>query len=188
MSRHRENWQLPGEPRASLYTPDWLDGQERIELLPEPERGHYTRFFAHLDAGWQAVRPLQLAAESLLAVDPRHDVALFVDVDISDNFRWLALGCLQTIPEYHTLDAPTLRKAGFRSPYGDEPPIDELIPEAEMLARNVRLLARMERSRGFPPVFLGIVRPAAEAMEQWQRWMATRSHPVIQYVVKRTGG
>jgi hypothetical protein len=157
--------------------------------MPEPERQHYTTFFAHLDAGWQAVRPLQLAAESLLdGGDPRNDVALFVDVDVTDNFRWLALGCLQTIPEYLPPHARALKRSGFASPYGDEPPIDELIPEAEMLARNVRLLARMERSRGFPPVFLGIVRPAAEAMGEWQRWMETRSHPVIQYVVRRMGG
>src|SRR6185503_5009244 len=80
MSRPRRDWQQPGEPYASLYTHEWRNGTFLIGAMPEPEQGYYRAFFAHLDAGWRIVQPLQLAAESLLnGHSPLDDVANWVD-------------------------------------------------------------------------------------------------------------
>ena len=133
-----------------------------IGAMPEPERGHYEAFFAHLDAGWKTVRVLQLVAEALIyGHSPRDDVANWVDVEITDNFRWLAFACLQMIPSVHIL-------AEVRSPFGPEPPVDELEPEAQMIGRNARLLAMMEGSANFPASMRGIVGPAASALTVWE--------------------
>jgi len=190
MSRPRRDWQQPGEPYASLYTHEWRNGTFLIGAMPEPEQGYYRAFFAHLDAGWKIVQPLQLAAESLLhGHSPLDDVANWLDVEITDNFRWLALGCLQMIPNVRIFDADLEERfceGGFASPFGPEPPVDELEPEAEMLARNVRLLAMMEGAAGFPQALRGIVAPAASALTAWERELPTLAAPVVTYVVSRT--
>ena len=178
----RHDWQQPGEPYASLYTPEWMNGLFLIGAMPEPERGQYAAFFAHLDAGWRALRPVQLAAESLLhGHSPRDDVADWINSEMTDNFRWLANACLQMIPTLHVL--PEERN---QCPFGPEPPVDELEPESQMLGRNARLLAMMEGAAGFPHALRGLVGPAASALTAWEREMPAVSGPVLAYVVSRT--
>jgi len=154
----------------------------QIRAMEEPERGYYRMFFAHLETGWLIVRQLQLAAESLLyGHSPDDDVSHWVDVEITDNFRWLAFACLQMIPDFRIL--PEL---GDRSPFGPEPPVDELEPESQMLGRNVRLLAMMEGAAAFPQALRGLVGPAASAFTAWERELPTVAAPVVAYVVSRT--
>ena len=181
----RAKWLLPGEPRASLYTPRWQQGMFTIGAMPEPQRAYYTAFFAHLDLAWRTIRPLQLAAETLLFGHcPQDDVANWLDVEITDNFRWLALGCLQMIPNLRIF---TEDEESFPYyPFGPEPPVDELEPEAQMLARNFRLLATMECAAAFPAALRGIVAPAASAFDTWERELPTLAAPVVQYVVSLT--
>lgn len=190
MSRPRRDWQLPGEPNASLYTPEWQNGNFLIGALPEPEQGYYRAFFSHLDTGWKIVRPLQLVAESLLFGHfPEDDVADWVSTEITDNYRWLSYACLQMIPNVQIFDAELkerLCEGGFASPFGEEPPVDELEPEAQMIARNGRLLAMMEGAAGFPQAFRGIVGPAASALTAWERELPTIAAPVVAHVVSRT--
>jgi len=190
MHRPRRDWQQPGEPNASLYTPEWRNGLFLIGAIPEPERGYYAAFFAHLDAGWKIVQPLQLAAESLLfGHSPEDDVADWLSIEITDNYRWLANACLQMIPNVHIFDAELkerLCEGGFASPFGDEPPVDELEPEAQMIGRNARLLAMMEGAAGFPQAFRGIVGPAASALTAWERDLPAVAAPVLAYVVSQT--
>ena len=182
MSRHRRDWHQPGEPFASLYTPEWTNGLYLIGAMPEPEQGYYRAFFAHLDAGWRALRPVQLAAESLIhGHSPRDDVADWINTEITDNFRWLANACLQMIPAVNVL--AELRD---RPPFGPEPPVDELEPESQMLGRNARLLAMMEGAAGFPHALRGLVGPAASALTAWERELPTVAAPVVAYVVSRT--
>jgi len=155
-----------------------------VEAMPEPERGHYRAFFAHLEAGWRVVRVLQIAAEALMhGHSPDDDVANWVDVEITDNYRWLAYACLQMIPNLRIL-----AELGDRSPFGPEPPVDELEPEARVLGRNARLLAMMEGAGAFPQAFRGIVGPAASALTAWERELPAVAAPVVVYVVSRTGG
>jgi hypothetical protein len=93
------------------------------------------------------------------------------------------------IPNVRIFDADLeerLREGGFASPFGREPPVDELIPESEMLARNMRLLAMMEGAAGFPHALRGIVAPAASALDAWERELPTVAAPVLVYVVGRT--
>lgn len=116
MSRTRRDWQRPGEPYASLYTPEWGNGLFLIGAMPEPEQGYYHAFFAHLDAGWKIVQPLQLAAEALMfGHSPQDDVAHWVDVEITDNYRWLANACLQMIPNVRIFDAELKEQLCWRS-------------------------------------------------------------------------
>jgi hypothetical protein len=172
----------PGEPRVTLYSAEWQKGMYEIKAMPEPERRHYRAFFEHLETGWLIVRTLQLAAEALLyGHSPDDDVANWIDVEITDNFRWLAFACLQMIPSFRIL--PEL---GDRAPFGPEPPVDELEPESQMLGRNVRLLAMMEGAAGFPQAFRGMVGPAASAFTAWERELPTIAAPVVAYVVSRT--
>ena len=120
---------------------------------------------------------------------PLDDVANWVDIEITDNFRWLAHGCLQMIPNVRIFDTDLgqrLGEAGFASPFGDEPPIDELEPEAQMLGRNARLLAMMEGAAGFPHALRGIVAPAASALTAWERELPTVAAPAVAYVVSQT--
>ncbi|MFL5386479.1 MAG: hypothetical protein ACJ8GN_28510 [Longimicrobiaceae bacterium] len=192
MPHTRHLWVLPGEPNATLHTPKWQNGVRLIGTLPEPERGYYSAFFAHLDAAWTAIRPLQLAAESLLfGHSPRDDVAHWLDAEITDNFRWLANACLQMIPApaaFHLRDSYYLTAAELEvsAPFGPEPPVDELEPEVAMLGRNVRLLAMMECSATFPQALRGIVAPAASAFTAWERELPTVAAPVVQHVVSLT--
>ena len=181
MTRHRREWQQDGEPLASMLTPEWENGMFLIGAMPEPERGYYRAFFAHLDRGWNAVRPLQLAAESLLhRHSPDDDVADWVSTEITDNYRYVAHACLQMIPSVNIL--VELRD---RCPFGPEPPVDELEPEAQAIARNVRLLAMMEGAAGFPAEFRGIVAAAASEFTAWERELPTVAAPVVAYVVSR---
>ena len=190
MRAHRRDWQEPGEPFASIYTPEWRDGVFLIGAIPEPEQGYFRAFFAHLDAAWQIVQPLQLAAESLLyGHSPQDDVADWLSIEITDNFRWLAAACLQMIPHVRIFDAELeerLFDSGFASPFGQDPPVDELDSEARMLARNARLLAMMEGAAGFPNALRGLVAPAASALTAWERELPTLAAPVVAYVVSRT--
>jgi len=93
------------------------------------------------------------------------------------------------IPHVRIFDAELeerLDAAGFASPFGQEPPVDELEWEARMLGRNARLLAMMEGAAGFPAAFRGIVAPAASALTAWERELPTLAAPVVAYVVSRT--
>lgn len=181
MHRACRDWQQPGEPYASLYTPEWQNGMFLIGAMPEREQAYYRAFFAHLDAGWKTVRPLQRAAEALIyGHSPLDDVANWVDVEITDNYRWLALACLQMIPS-----VSILAEMRDRRPFGPEPPLDDLEPEAQQLARNARLLAMMEGSAGFPASMRGLVGPAASALTVWDLELPTVAAPVVQYVVSR---
>jgi hypothetical protein len=190
MSRRRKTKKQSGEPRVTLYSHEWRNGMFLIGAIPEPERGYYRAFFAHLETGWKTVRVLQIAAESLLhGHSPCDDVANWVDVEITDNFRWLAFACLQMIPNVRIFDAELeerLNEGGFASPFGQEPPVDELEPEAQMLGRNVRLLAMMEGAAGFPHALRGIVAPAASALTAWERALPAVAAPVVAYVISRT--
>lgn len=174
----RQSWHRPGEPRASLYTPDWTKGMGEVETMEEPMRGHYRAFFAHLDAGWGVVRPLQLVAESMMRPRKReHDVAAFVDVHVTDAYRWVALGALLFIPGFKILP-----EMGDRAPYKNEPPVSDVIPESEGVARSARLLARMECAPDFPDGFRGAVASAAEALTSWAAEMKRLARPIIDYV------
>jgi hypothetical protein len=184
------DWLLPGEPHASLYTPEWQQGMFALGLMPEPERAYYAAFFAHLDAGWKTVRTLQLAAETLLyGHSPEDDVANWLDVEITDNYRWLAQACLQMIPSLRIFaeDEPAPADKPHRFyPFGPEPPVDEFEFEVRVLARNVRLLAAMEGAASFPAALRGIVAPAASALTAWEREAHFKAAPVLAYVVSMT--
>ena len=85
---------------------------------------------------------------------------------------------------------PSVRIFGESEPdggclFGPEPPVDELELEAQMLARNARLLAMMEGSASFPAAMRGIVGPAASALTAWDLELPTLSAPVVQYVMAR---
>lgn len=184
MYRQRENVRKPVEPRVSIYTPEWRNRLFLIGALPEPEQGYYRAFFAHLDAGWRIIRTLQVAAEALLfGHSPRDDVASWIDVEITDNYRWLAGACLDMIPGVQIFEEHS--EPDGDSPFGPAPPVDELEFEAQVLARNVRLLAMMEGAAGFPHTLRGIVGPAASALTAWDLELPTLSAPVVQYVVAR---
>ena len=174
----RQPWHQPGEPNASLYTPDWTKGLREIDRMRKRRREQYAALFAHLDAGWRIVRPLQLVAESMMIPGEReHDVVAFVDREVTDLYRWVALGALLFIPGFKILP-----EMGDRAPFGNEPPTADLLPESASAARNARLLAMMEGSLYFPDAFRGIVGPAAEALTAWEQGMEKVARPIITYV------
>lgn len=163
----RQPWHQPGEPSATMHTPDWADGLRRIERMRGKKRDRYRALFAHLDFGWGAVRQLQLAAESIMVPGEREDdVGGFVDGQVTDYYRGIALGCLLLVPGGRTGDPPTL---------------EDVVAEAELVARHVRLLAMAAHAPGFPAAFLEVVGAASETLDAWETGLGAVAEPVFAY-------
>lgn len=169
-----------GEPRASIYTPDWVEGQRQVARMRGRMRKSYAALFAHLELGWTAIRPLQLAAEAMMIPDEREgDVGAFVYGQVTEYYRELALDALLLIPGF---TIPALRHLG-----AEPMPIDDVVSVAEMVARHVRLLALAESAPGFADPYRGIVGPAAEALTAWEATIGPLAAPVVAYAEREAG-
>lgn len=53
-----------GEPQATIYKAPWREARQRLETVaPDDARGLLALAMDHVEAGWSAVRALQLWAE-----------------------------------------------------------------------------------------------------------------------------
>ena len=93
----------PEEPQATIYGPDWRATQRRLHLLREPTLISALRAtFKHLEEGWKTVRPIQSFNEAHRArtdMDPVTVAVLyFLEVEIVDRYRILALEMIRAVP------------------------------------------------------------------------------------------
>ena len=98
------------EPRHTIYLPWWTDAWERAQRLDPPLRAMFTRARDHVEAGWGHVAPLQrwYEAHRDRARDASDDYAHllnFIDGDLVDLFRELAVGVAALVPGYDGWEA-----------------------------------------------------------------------------------
>jgi hypothetical protein len=98
----------PQEPRYTIHTEDWAEGRRRIGRIADArEREAYAALFDHLERGWRILAPLAVRAEALAysrpssvpAPDLHQDMAGFVHVLLTEEYRGIAFECLTLIPE-----------------------------------------------------------------------------------------
>lgn len=93
------------ETRHTIHGVEWADARRRIPDLAPASRALFTTTLDHVEAGWEHVRELQRwwedNREHTLARSGRlADLLHFVEADLVDTFRGLALGVALLVPGY----------------------------------------------------------------------------------------
>ncbi|HKP73916.1 MAG TPA: hypothetical protein VJT67_00175 [Longimicrobiaceae bacterium] len=133
------------------------------------DRQLFFALLAHLERGWEIIRPLYLAANRIscgpgLGGRTAEDVRSFIECDPVDIFRGIAHACMRAVPQ------------SWERP---EPRSFELVAdEAGDVARSLRILALGTADPAFPPELRDLVRSAAREMTAWQAQLASVLEPV----------
>jgi hypothetical protein len=135
-------WVHRGEPRHTIFRPWWNEAWKRVGHSDEELRPLFAALLNAVEKGWLTVRTLQLAYERDAetpgaAKDDRQYLLDFIDGDVVDLYRSVAIGCTRLIP----------------GPDGPDPAADPFAVwgDAELFARYLRLLALAARSAAVPP-------------------------------------
>jgi len=126
---------LQDEPEATIYGPDWHATQARLHLLEEPALIAVLRLtFRHLEEGWKTLRPIQGFHEANRGREGMDlatvAVLYFLEVEVVDRFRVLALEMIRAVPMTPGTKVST---AGF----------DDVQSEADLIRLYFRLAGLM---------------------------------------------
>jgi hypothetical protein len=148
----------PEETRATIYGPDWRAAQRRLRLLWEPTLVNVLRrSFRHLEKGWTTLRPIQAYHEANRArenADPAAAAVLyFLEVEVVDRYRVLALEMIRAVPMTRETKVST---AGF----------DDIQSETDLIRLYFRLAGLMGK---MPEVSVParVFAAAAGKLEPW---------------------
>ena len=146
------------EPGATIYGPDWHAAKGRLRHLKEPALTEVLRrTFRHLEKGWTTLRPIQAYHEANRAgenPDPAAAAVLyFLEVEVVDRYRVLALEMLRTVPMTRGRKVST---AGF----------DDVQSETDLIKLYFRLAGLM----GKMPEVSVPARVFAAAAGKLERW------------------
>jgi hypothetical protein len=162
------------EPKYSIHTEGWTEGRRRIgRIVDTREREAYTALFDHLERGWRILSPLAATAEALAysrpglipSSDLHQDVAAFVHVMLTEEFRGIAFECLTLIPE-----------PSGRVP---DPRAEDPIADMAVVLRCLRIAALSAAHPAFPAPFRTMP-DAARALGEWSGDFARVFRPVAR--------
>ncbi|HEU0016646.1 MAG TPA: hypothetical protein VFQ45_23390 [Longimicrobium sp.] len=147
-----------GEPRHTIYTPEWAAAVRRVGRLQGAERAFYAALLDHVEVRWRAVRPLQLLYERQRRRAREADgvgcLLRFMDGDLVDVFRGVALEAARLVP------------GGPPRPREGDP--GDLEGEADCFTRYATLLAMAAAGPAVPQPLREVVERAAEGGAEWR--------------------
>ena len=157
-----------GEPRHTIYSPEWDAARRRLERLDGAERALYAPLLDHVAARWPRLRPLQLAYERrprrARATDGYGHLLGFAGSDVVDVYRGMALEAARLVPG--------------ADPRGREGDPGDLAGEAEAFVGYLRILAMASADPEVPSGFRDAVLHAAEGIAAWQATLAAMARRV----------
>lgn len=162
------------EPLHTIYLPWWTDARQRAQRLDPPLRAMFGRMLDHVEAGWTHVAPLQrwYEAHRDRARDASDDYAHllnFIDGDLVDLFRELAVGVAALVPGYDGWEAEA-----------DPGGVDG---ELGRFARYFAVFQRAVEAIGVPAKLGDAVRAAAQGLAGWATELAVLVRAIDEAVI-----
>jgi hypothetical protein len=152
----------------------WLDARARVYALEPRQQEVFTRLLAHIESGWCRVRELQGVYDRRAALEarggPLGDILGFIDGDVVDLFRAIALDAADLVPGWEGWE----RAADPGDMDGD----------AFLFARYVGVLRLAAQSRELDRAFLGNVESTCVALEGWYAQLTDVLRTIDEEVIR----
>jgi hypothetical protein len=93
------------EPRVTLHSQTWREAHDRLAALGATTRPMFVAVLDHVEAGWQAFRPLQEWLEqnrddTRAELDDYAHLLSFVEGELSDLFMLIGTGVAELVPDW----------------------------------------------------------------------------------------
>jgi hypothetical protein len=161
------------EPLHTIYLPWWTDARRRAQRLDPPLRAMFTRALDHVEAGWAHVAPLQrwYEAHRDRARDGSDYAHLlnFIDGDLVDLFRELAVGVAALVPGYDGWEADA-------DPGGVDGELDRF-------ERYFAVFRRAAEAIDAPATLGDAVRAAAQGLASWATELAVLVRAIDEAII-----
>jgi len=145
------------EPLHSIYRPAWSEARTRADAADPDARRLLLRMLDLVEQGWQGVRDLQRWYEDndarAHASDEYAHLLAFVDGDVVDVFRGIAVDCAELVPDWKSWEA--------------EADPDGVLGEIDVFVRYVALLRLAVQAESVPDEFGVLVASVSERLRAW---------------------
>jgi hypothetical protein len=145
------------EPEHTIYVDRWRAALARLRALDGEQKRLFTDLLAHVDAGWEQVRQLQLALErhtpSSAENATMREILAFIDGDIVDTFREMAFDAAALVP-------------GWKG-WADAADLGDMDGDASLFMRYLNVLRLAATSVEFPARMTEVITRVWTGLEGW---------------------
>jgi hypothetical protein len=147
-----------GEPQATIYKAPWREARQRLEaVVPDDVRGLLALAMDHVEAGWSAVRALQLWAEQNPERDRPEDgygrVLTFGEAEVRESFCRIARGLAELVTSWPACEPPNTA--------------EEINDQLDEFVRYATVLALAAESANTPTEHRLRVRQVEQLLDNW---------------------